>query len=82
MGLLIVEENHLTEDGAPSNAAGEIQVDQTSCRHQCMVIRSFDRKAKRSHVLEGAATSILAQFNAFKDAVAVRSFRFPVTAPL
>ena len=31
---------------------------------------------------EGAATSILAQFSAFKDAVAVRSIRFPVTAPL
>jgi hypothetical protein len=40
-------------------------------RHERVVIRCFDQKAKCGHVLEGAATSILAQLSAFKDAVAV-----------
>jgi hypothetical protein len=65
--------------------------------HECVVIRRFDRKAKRCHILKGAAKqsmefliaglnflqpSILTQLSAFEGAVAVRSLRFPVTTPL
>ena len=35
--------------------AGEMRVDQSSCRHECAVVRRFNRKAKRCYILKGAA---------------------------